>query len=295
MTTKFLQQQNLNPWFITGFADAESCFYVGIQKSTKVSTGWEIHPEFKIELHEKDCALLEIIQKYFKGKGQLIVKKDKSIFRVRSIKDLELIINHFKDYPLISNKHADFILFKSVYDLMTAKGHLTSEGLLKILSFKASLNLGLPGKLKEHFPNIVPIPRPDNWNRKIANPCWLAGFATGEGCFLILTTKNTKSITLRFKLAQHVRDNDLMKYLERYLNCGAYYPSVNTGEFVVSKLLDIKEKIIPFFEKYPILGTKYLDYLDFKQTALLVDKKEHLTNEGYETILALKAGMNRGR
>ena len=94
MTTKFLQQQNLNPWFITGFADAESCFYVGIQKSTKVSTGWEIHPEFKIELHEKDCALLEIIQKYFKGKGQLIVKKDKSIFRVRSIKDLELIIRY---------------------------------------------------------------------------------------------------------------------------------------------------------------------------------------------------------
>jgi len=86
---------------------------------------------------------------------------------------------------------------------------------------------------------------------------------------------------------------EIMKSLERYLNCGAYYPSVNTGEFVVSKLLDIKEKIIPFFEKYP--GTKYLDYLDFKQTALLVDKKEHLTNEGYETILALKAGMNRGR
>ena len=27
------------PWFLTGFADAECCFYVGIQKSTKVRTG----------------------------------------------------------------------------------------------------------------------------------------------------------------------------------------------------------------------------------------------------------------
>jgi hypothetical protein len=45
---------------------------------------------------------------------------------------------------------------------MVAKEHLTLEGLLKILSFKASINLGLPDKLKEYFPNIKPSPRPEN-------------------------------------------------------------------------------------------------------------------------------------
>ena len=65
--------------------------------------------------------------------------------------------------------------------------------------------------------------------------------------------------------------------------------------FVVSKFNDIIEKVIPFFDKYPILGNKSLDYLDFKNTALLVENKEHLTKEGYEKILLLKAGMNRGR
>jgi hypothetical protein len=45
---------------------------------------------------------------------------------------------------------------------MIAKEHLTLEGLLKILSLKASLNLGLPDKLKEHFPNIIPTTRPEN-------------------------------------------------------------------------------------------------------------------------------------
>lgn len=219
MITKFLQ--DLNPWFITGFADAESCFYVGVLKSTKIksNSGWEIQPEFKIELHSKDLYLLEIIQKYFKGKGQILVKNDKCIFRVRSIKDLGLVIDHFDNYPLITSKRADFILFKSVYNLMMVKEHLTLEGLLKILSLKASINLGLPEKLKEHFPNIIPTPRPVNWDRAIVSPFWLAGFTTGEGCFLILTTKNTKSITLRFKLAQHIRDAELMKYLEQYLNC----------------------------------------------------------------------------
>lgn len=302
-TRKILQQENLSfnlvdstyPWFITGFADAECCFYVGIQKSTKVRIGWEIQPEFKLELHEKDLSMLETIQKYFKGKGQIIVKKDKSIYRVRSIKELELIINHFDDYPLVSNKYADYILFKTVFKIMSVKDHLTEEGLFKILRLKASLNTGLPYKLKEHFPNIIPTSRTENWIKEIKNPNWLAGFVSGEGCFLILTTKKTKSITLRFKLTQHTRDKVLMKYLEEYLGCGAYYPSKNIGEFVVSKFLDIKDKIIPFFDKYPILGNKYLDYLDFKKAALLVNSKEHLTNEGYEKILLLKAGMNRGR
>jgi hypothetical protein len=121
----------------------------------------EIQPEFKIELHEKDLPILENIQKYFKGKGQIIVK-NKSIYRVRSIKDLELIINHFDKYPLISNKYADYLLFKTVFNIMSAKDHLTEEGLLKILSLKASLNNGIPDKLKEHFPNIIPTPRPEN-------------------------------------------------------------------------------------------------------------------------------------
>jgi lantibiotic modifying enzyme len=46
-----------------------------------------------------------------------------------------------------------------------------------------------------------------------------------------------------------------MKTLEIYLNCGRYYPKSQSevGDFVVSKLLDITDKIIPFFEKYPIL------------------------------------------
>lgn len=34
-----------------------------------------------------------------------------------------------------------------------------------------------------------------------------------------------------------------------------------TVNIVVGNFSDITNKIIPFFEKYPILGIKYLDYL----------------------------------
>jgi hypothetical protein len=63
-----------------------------------------------------------------------------------------LIINHFEKYPLISEKHADFLLFKNVLEIIKREEHLNMEGLKKILSFKATLNNGLPGSLKADFP-----------------------------------------------------------------------------------------------------------------------------------------------
>jgi hypothetical protein len=94
---------------------------------------------------------------------------------------------HFDKYPLITQKEADFILFKKVIDIMNRKEHLTIEGLEKIVSIKAYINLGLSEELKSdpQWKRIVPIQRPLIQNKKILDPYWMAGFASGEACFLI--------------------------------------------------------------------------------------------------------------
>jgi hypothetical protein len=43
---------------------------------------------------------------------------------------------------LITQKKADFILFKQIINLRNNKEHLTLEGLHKILAIRGSLNLG---------------------------------------------------------------------------------------------------------------------------------------------------------
>jgi hypothetical protein len=53
--------------------------------------------------------------------------------------------------------------------------------------------------------------------------------------------------------------------------------------------------IIPFFEKYPIQGEKSLDFSDFKKVGEMLKNKEHLTSEGFNKILKIKAGMNEER
>jgi len=73
---------------------------------------------------------------------------------------------------------------------MSHKEHLTIEGLRKILALKASLNLGLSGKLKKAFPDIIPVPRPLVVDQSIKDPHWVAGFTSGECCFNITIFKS---------------------------------------------------------------------------------------------------------
>ena len=55
------------------------------------------------------------------------------------------------------------------------------------------------------------------------------------------------------------------------------------------------KKIIPFYNKYPIIGVKSEDFLDWCNVAKLMKEKKHLTQSGIDLIRKIKAGMNTGR
>ena len=72
----------------------------------------------------------------------------------------------------------------------------------------------------------------------------------------------------------------------------------------IAKFTDIKDKIIPFFEKYHpciwasgkcIEGVKRLDFEDFKKVCKLIENKKHLTPLGIKAILDIKLNMNQNR
>jgi hypothetical protein len=112
-----------------------------------------------------------LIKAFFKGVGKINRNgKDAYQYRVYSMKDLAVIIAHFDKYPLISQKQIDYILFKQILELISRKEHLTTEGLQKIVSIRASLNLGLSDSLKVAFPNIISVSRPQVELQKIPDP-----------------------------------------------------------------------------------------------------------------------------
>jgi len=109
---------------------------------------------FQIGLHLKDKSILELIKSEL-GVGKIYSSRADSVeLQVSSFKDIGAIINFFEKYPLITQKWADYLLFKKAYELMLNKEHLTIEGLLKLVELKASINRGLTDQLKETFPEI---------------------------------------------------------------------------------------------------------------------------------------------
>jgi hypothetical protein len=304
-----LELNTLNPYYVTGFTDGEGCFLINIKPFSKLKTGYSVELVFKIALHLKDKPLLEKIQTFF-GVGIITVRTDGYIqYRVGSIKDLELIINHFDNYPLISHKWSDFKLFKKAAELIKRKDHLTNEGLKKIVSIKSVLNNGLSDDLKIAFPFLDREIRPTLKTNINFDPNWISGQAKqvdGEGCFYISVTKTpikTKigfSVRLKFYITQHSRDKDLLTNLAKFLGCGNYYIRSKSsdkliGDYVTTGFKDITEKIIPFFEKYPLKGCKDLDFSSFKRVAELMKSKAHLKESGLKEILLIKSKMNKGR
>jgi hypothetical protein len=111
-------------------------------------------------------------------------------------------------------------------------------------------------------------------------------FVDGEGCFYIKTSKivtgcfyikTSKIVTgldsrykvnVYFYIAQHKRDIALLENLVTYFNCGLI-ETVETkptqSSYVVCKFYDIFNKIIPFFDTYPLKGNKLSEFYDFKK------------------------------
>ena len=300
LTTSLKGGGNFNPWFVTGFVDGEGSFHVSITENTNSNLGWRVKVIFNIVQNEKEKAMLEQIREFF-AVGHITKQGLQAIqLQVQSFEKLEKVLKHFHKFPLMTKKCSDLKLFIMVYEIVRRKEHLTSEGLMKILAIKASMNRGLSEKLKLYFPHVVPVVRPIVENPQILDPNWLAGFTSAEGCFMVLTiASKTHSIgflvRLEFRLAQHARDEELMRSLIEFFTCGNIYKYREVFNFRVIKFDDIANKIIPFFLKYPIHGVKALDFKDFCLVAEMMKEKKHLTTDGLEKIRKIKAGMNRGR
>ena len=293
-----LQRINkLNPYYITGFVDGEGCFLINIVARSDQILGFNVNLVFKLKLHSRDIELLKSIRNTLGQIGNIIIRKDGYVeFIVSSKKDIEILINHFESYPLLTQKWSDYQLFKQTLILIKNKEHLKIEGLNKIVSLKSVLNNGLSDKLKIAFPYIISAIRPQSPKPLIQDPYWISGFVDAEGCFFVTLTNNLTSASLIFKITQHVRDADLLKEFISYFYCGYYKICTNNaGDFIVTKFKDIHTIIIPFFNKYPLLGSKLKDFNDFVKVAELIKNKAHLTINGFEKIKQIKSGMNKGR
>jgi|SRR3989344_5587261 len=128
----------------------------------------------------------------------------------------------------------------------------------------------------------------------------LAGFVDGEGAFPVQTRKTpwTKfgfTITPEFKISQHKDNGEILGILQKALDCGKI--SIKSGQpnqlvLVEKSRKNITEKVIPFFQKYPLI-VKQRQFQIFSEIVKKLNNNEQFTKEGFENILELVFQKNK--
>ena len=92
---------------------------------------------------------------------------------------------------------------------------------------------------------------------------WFVGFTDGDGCFSISNDRKNKW-NLTFKITQSKVNGKLLYYIKEQLNCGNITEYNGKLNYKIRDINNLRNKLLPIFDKYPLLSFKYFDFLKFK-------------------------------
>jgi hypothetical protein len=109
-----------------------------------------------------------------------------------------------------------------------------------------------------------------NQNKELFHK-WLVGFTDGDGTFSINYQNGNWSLV--FKLSQQKYNLRILYFIKSQLNIGNINEETNTNicNYRVRDRKKLAEIIFPIFDKYPLLTSKYFNYLKFKEAYRILE------------------------
>ena len=99
-------------------------------------------------------------------------------------------------------------------------------------------------------------------------------------------------ISAAFNVSQH--DRAPLDLFRETLACGSMRRAGNSGWYwEVNRLPELISRIVPFFERFLLVGTKEHDFELFRDAARILGQPV-MSDHDYRQVLALREGMNRG-
>ncbi len=134
---------------------------------------------------------------------------------------------------------------------------------------------------------------------------WVVGFVDGEGCFSVgvfrnRILKNGWQVFPEFVVTQGEKSLFALEELQRFFGCGKIFINKRYDNhreplyrYCIRSTKDIREKVIPFFQKYPLRTAKRDDFERFVKIISMMEQKIHLSQKGMRIIAKIVEHMNR--
>ena len=259
--------------YLTGLIEGDGTIIV--PKTERSTKGKLNYPSIQIVFHLKDLPLALLIQKKL-GTGSLIRVKGRNAYNLH-INDQKSILNLVK----LLNGKMKTPKINSLYKLIDWFNNKNSLNLIKLPL------------------NTDPL----------GNDAWLSGMIESDGHFSVRSsaprmTGKYHKIECKFELSQRQKDhlgynNELfLANIANFLNV----PLKNTREYTPNPQyrlrtasLESNLKLVNYLNEFPLFGSKYLDYNNWKEILNLFNPKFKYSQENIDKVLNLKAGMNDNR
>lgn len=217
-----------------------------------------------IEFHILDASLAYFIKKKL-GFGSVKRVKDKNgfILVISHKKGIEKIIH------LINGKIRTENIFNQINNILNSDSF---SDLKKEIDFKLNLD--------NHFENH-----------------WLAGFSDVHASFQIKILKDVypnnvqTEIRLNFQIDQ--KNNDIILLIKNFMGGNISYEKNQDIYCYVSSSFGSVRNVIHYFDRFHLLSSKHVNYLKWRRAYLIIQKKDHLNQSGFNQIIKLKNTMNR--
>ncbi len=139
-------QQGRLESYLSGFADGEGSFSVGVTRRLDLQNGFQLVPEFRVSQNGERATVLSLYREVL-GCGS-IRQNDRNrlsdrtlVFVVRRRSDLlERVIPFFIRNPLLSEKKFTFDKFATIVTQMEAGTHLTRSGFERLVRLAFEMN-----------------------------------------------------------------------------------------------------------------------------------------------------------
>jgi hypothetical protein len=129
---------------------------------------------------------------------------------------------------------------------------------------------------------------------------YIAGYVDGEGSFSVSVQRN-RTCRVGFQLVPefHVSQNgdraQVLELIRVRFGCGYIKPNSKRDRvlvLVVRNREDLLERVIPFFERCPLLSAKRTDFEKFAHIVRSMALGHHRTDAGFDELLELALSMN---
>ncbi len=127
---------------------------------------------------------------------------------------------------------------------------------------------------------------------------YISGYVDGEGCFTVSISPRAKlavgwEVRPSLSVSQNGDRAEVLQLIHDHFGCGSIRPdrSDRTLKWETRRLEDILVRVIPHFERYPLLSGKRLDFECFASVCRSATGG-HRTPAGLVDIVELAARMN---